>query len=162
MADDIKFSITGLDTLLGKIDALKYDTRYKGGRFALRKAAQLVRNDARRRAEQLNDPTTGRSIAKNIAERWNGRLYKATGDLGFRVGVMGGAVTRKTNPDEGAGGPTPHWRLLEFGTEKAAAQPFMRPALESNIGAATDEFVKQFEKNIDRAIARAAKKGITI
>lgn len=40
MADGASFSLTGLDELLGKLDAMDYDTKRKGGRFALRKAAQ--------------------------------------------------------------------------------------------------------------------------
>lgn len=157
MADSIQFSITGLDSLLGKLDSLKYETRYKGGRFALRKAAQLVRDAAKQKAAAIDDPTTGRVISANIVERWNGKHYKRTGDLAFRVGVKHGAVIPKGNPDQGVNGPTPHWRLLEFGTEKMRAQPFMRPALESNISAATDTFVRQYEKAIDRAIKRASK-----
>jgi hypothetical protein len=38
-----------------------------------------------------------------------------------------------------------------------AAQPFMRPAMESSIDPATTEFVKQFDKAIVRAIRRANK-----
>lgn len=157
MADKLEFDIKGLDQLLEKFNSVKYETRYKGGRFALRKAAQLVREAARQNALAFDDPGTGRKIADNIAERWNGRLYKSSGDLGFRVGVIGGAKTPKNNIDEGSGGPTPHWRLLEFGTEKMPAKPFMRPALEQNIGAATDEFVRQYEKALVRAIRKASK-----
>lgn len=151
------FAIHGLDALLAKFKEISYETRYKGGRFALRKAAQVVRDQAKQNARRLDDAETGRSIAENIAERWNGKLYKATGDLGFRVGVLGGAKVPKNNVDEGAGGPTPHWRLKEFGTEKMAATPFMRPAMENNIDQVVSVFVKEYGKAIDRAIAKAAK-----
>lgn len=151
------FEIKGLDAVLAKMEAVTYDLKYKGGRFALRKAAQVVRNAARSNALRLNDPTTGRSIAQNVTEKWNGRLFKTTGDLGFRVGVQGGAKLPKDNKDEGAGGPTPHWRLLEFGTEKMAARPFMRPAIEANIAQVTAEFVSQYGKALDRAIKRKSK-----
>lgn len=151
------FTIHGLDALLAKFDAIKYETRYKSGRFALRKAAQVVRDAARQNAQRLDDAETGRSIAQNIAERWNGKLYKATGDLGFRVGVLGGAKLPKNNVDQGASGPTPHWRLLEFGTERMAAHPFLRPAMENNIDQAVSVFVKEYGKSIDRAIAKAEK-----
>lgn len=161
MADGVTFDIQGLDPLLAKLEGLKYETKRKGGRAALRKAAQLVRDAARDGARKLDDAETGRSISDNIAERWNGRLFKRTGDLGFRVGVMQGAILPKKGqtPDKDAGGPTPHWRLLEFGTEKMPAKPFMRPALAQNIDAATAVFVREFDKAIDRAIKRAAKRG---
>lgn len=152
-----EFEIKGLDALLAKLDSVKQDVKYRGGRFALRKAANLVAAKAKEGAARLDDPGTGRKIADNVAVRWNSRRFKNTGDLAFRVGVLHGAKLPKDNRDEGPKGPTPHWRLDEFGTEKMAAQPFMRPALENNIQAATSEFVTEYGKSIDRAIKKAAK-----
>lgn len=157
MADGVEFSITGLDSLLGKLDSVSYDVRRKGGRAALRKAAQLVAQKAKEGAERIDDKETGRSIADNIALRWNGRLFKQTGNLGFRVGVLHGAVL-KDGGDLSPNSPTPHWRLIEFGTENMAAVPFMRPALANSISEATNTFVTKYEKAIDRAIRRALKK----
>ena len=157
MADGVDFSITGLDSLLGKLDSLSYDVRRKGGRAALRKAAQVVVQKAKEGAERIDDKETGRSIADNIALRWNGKLFKQTGDLGFRIGVLHGAVL-KNGGDLSPNSPTPHWRLIEFGTEKMAAVPFMRPALANSISEAANTFVSEYEKAIDRAIRRAAKK----
>ncbi|UQB79115.1 HK97 gp10 family phage protein [Pseudomonas shirazica] len=154
---DVEFSITGLDGLLGKLDSLSYDVRRKGGRAALRKAAQVVMQKAKEGAERIDDKETGRSIADNIALRWNGKLFKQAGDLGFRVGVLHGAVL-KDGGDLSPNSPTPHWRLIEFGTEKMAAAPFMRPALANSISEVTNTFVTEYEKAIDRAIRRAAKK----
>lgn len=160
MADGVEFSITGLESLLGKLDAVSYDVRRKGGRAALRKAAQVVVQKAKEGAERIDDKETGRSIADNIALRWNGRLFKQTGDLGFRIGVLHGAVLAKKGEavDLSTNAPTPHWRLIEFGTEKMAAAPFMRPALANSIAEVTNTFVSEYEKSIDRAIRRAAKK----
>ncbi|QOE09551.1 HK97 gp10 family phage protein [Pseudomonas asiatica] len=154
---DVEFSITGLDGFLGKLGSLSYDVRRKGGRAALRKAAQVLMQKAKDAAERIDDKETGRSIADNIALRWNGKLFKQTGDLGFRVGVLHGAVL-KDGGDLGPNSPTPHWRLIEFGTEKMAAVPFMRPALANSISEVTNTFVTEYEKAIDRAIRRAAKK----
>lgn len=159
MADSVSFEIDGVDALVAKLDGLNYDMRRRGGRFALRKAANLVRDKAKAGAQQLDDPETGRSIADNIAVRWSGRTFKRTGDLMFRVGVKHGSklAPRGTQPSLATNAPTPHWRLLEFGTEKMGAQPFMRDALADNIQAATNEFVTQYDKALDRAIKRAAK-----
>jgi HK97 gp10 family phage protein len=156
MADSIEFALEGIDGLVGKLEAISYDMKRKGGRSALRKAAQVVANKAKEGAERLDDPETGRSIAANIALRWTGRLFKASGDLSFRVGVLHGAVL-KNGGDLSANSPTPHWRLLEFGTSKMAAQPFMRKALADNISEVTSTFITEYEKAIDRAIKRAAK-----
>ena len=165
MADGVEFSLTGLDGLLGKLEAVKYETKRKGGRAALRKAAQVVRAAAEANAKRIDDPKTAAEISKNIALRWNGRLFKRTGDLGFRVGVLGGARIPKSKPKGsdpgGPGGDTRYWAFVEFGTEDARAQPFMRPAIEDSVDQVASTFVSEFEKAIDRAIKRAAKKGAT-
>ncbi len=157
MGDGVDFSILGLDSLLGKLSEVSVDVRHKGGRAALRKAAQVLVQKAKAGAERIDDKATGRSISDNIAMRWNGRLFKRTGDLGFRIGVLHGAVL-KDGGDLSSNAPTPHWRLIEFGTEKMPAAPFMRPALADSISEVTNTFVTEYEKAIDRAIRRAAKK----
>ena len=159
MDDGVEFSLIGLDSLLGKLDSISQDAKRKGGRAALRKAANVIADRARANARRVDDLETGRSIADNIAVRWNGKLFKTTGNLGFRIGVLYGAVL-KNHPDKTQNAPTPHWRLLEFGTEKMPAQPIMRPAAESGAAQAVNTFAAEYEKAIDRAIARAQKKGV--
>lgn len=156
MADTVEFSITGIDSLMAKLESVTYDLKRKGGRSALRRAAAVIAENARARARLLDDIKTGRSIADNIVLRWNGRLFRRTGDLGFRIGVQHGAVL-KDGGDLSANSPTPHWRLLEFGTEKMRAEPFMRPALEESISEVTNTFATEYERTIDRAIRRAAR-----
>jgi len=158
MADGVDFNLTGLDSLLGKLDGISDDLRRKGGRAALRRAGNVIVNKAKANAKRLDDPETGRSIADNVAIRWNNRLFKQTGNLGFRVGVLHGAVLKK-HPDKAVNAPTPHWRLLELGTENMRAQPFMRPAADSSIDEVVNTFTTEYEKSIDRAVKRAGKKG---
>ena len=159
MADGVEFSLIGVEELIGKLDAVTVDVKRKGGRFALRKAAQIVVAKAKQNADRINDPKTAREISKNITLRWNGRLYKRTGDIGFRIGVMGGSGGNK--PTESFSGlpglDTRHWRFVELGTSKARAQPFMRPAMENNISEITNEFMTQYSKALDRAIKKANK-----
>ncbi|WP_236233213.1 HK97-gp10 family putative phage morphogenesis protein [Pseudomonas tohonis] len=159
MADGVDFTMEGVESLVGKLRGLSFDVRRKGGRAALRKAANVVVGYGKAGALQLDDADTGRSIADNVATRWNGQLFRRTGDLGFRIGVLQGAVLPDAgeHPDKGENAPTPHWRLLEFGTEKMRAQPFLRSALADHIAEVTDTFVTEYEKAIDRAIKRAAK-----
>jgi HK97 gp10 family phage protein len=160
MVDKIEFSLIGMDSLLGKLYAVQDEARYKGARFALRKAAQFIRDEAKANARRIDDPETGRTIEANIAERFSPKYFKRTQNLMFRVGVLGGKIklAEKGNPDTGAGGPTPHAMLVELGSEKARAQPYLRPALENNLNQVTDIFARQFERALDRAIKRAAKK----
>lgn len=163
MADGVEFSLIGMGDLLGKIESVKEDTRKRGGRFALRKAAQVIVKAAKQNAERIDDPETGRKISANIKERWSGRTFKRTGNLMFRVGVLGGGKfsESKGNPDTGSGGATPHWHLVELGTRHSRAQPFIRPAAKNNINEVIGVFSDEYIKSIDRAIKRAKKRGDT-
>ncbi len=159
MAENLLSNVEGLDNLLNQLESVSRDMKKKGGRFALRKAAQVVLKAAKQNAESVDDPETGRSISKNIALRWDGKRFRRTGDLGFRVGVQHGAKLPRTGSaiDTGANAPTPHWRLLEFGTQKMPAQPFMRRALEDNISVATQTFVTEYKKALERALRRQSR-----
>lgn len=161
MADDLQFNLIGLDALEAKLKTVSDDVRYKGGRFALRKAANLIQEKAKAGAERVDDPKSPERIADNIVTRFSRRRFQRTGDLMFRVGVMGGAGGKAAASGYGnlPGGDTRHWRMLEFGTERTAAKPFMRKALADNISEAIGEFMTQYDKALDRAIRRATKQG---
>ncbi|WP_320711546.1 HK97-gp10 family putative phage morphogenesis protein [Enterobacter asburiae] len=176
MADGVEVSLTGLDSLLGKMEAVSDVTRNKAGRFALRKAANLIRDRARGNASRVDDPLTKEAIYKNIVASFGSREFRSTGNLTFRVGVMGGArqyaqtksnvrkgragATYKTAGDKGnPGGDTWYWRMLEFGTEHAEARPIIRPAMNGIDGPVINVFAEEMEKAIDRAIRQAVKKG---
>ncbi|WP_223160902.1 HK97-gp10 family putative phage morphogenesis protein [Salinicola aestuarinus] len=154
----MSFEVEGLAALADKLEGVSADIKGKGGRFALRKAANVVRDRAKESARRLDDPTTANSIADNIVVRADTKHYKLTGDLKMAVGVRGGAKSRDKNAAN-PGGDTYYWRFLEFGTSTIPAKGFMRTALASSIDAATQEFVTQYGKSVDRAIKRAAKAG---
>lgn len=155
---DFSVTMTGIDELSKKLDGLKYDAQKKGGRFALRKAAQVVRDQAKSNVQSIDDPKSRDDITKNLTERWGSKFNRTTGDLMFRVGVLGGAggnMSQKDQENGLPGGDTRHWRFVEFGTEKMPARPFMRPALEQSAQKATDVFINQYGKAIDRALKKA-------
>ena len=107
MADGVEVSLTGLDSLLGKMEAVSDVTRNKAGRFALRKAANLIRDRARSNAARVDDPLTKEAIYKNIVASFGSREFRRTGNLTFRVGVMGGArqyAQTKANVRKGRAG----------------------------------------------------------
>jgi HK97 gp10 family phage protein len=87
-------------------------------------------------------------------------MFKQTGDLAFRIGILQGAVLKK-HPSTAKDAPTPHWRLLELGTEKMAAKPLVRAAANSRLIEVFNTFSVNYEAGIDRAIKRAQKKGET-
>lgn len=139
-----EFRIEGLDGVLRKMRSLSPKLQKKGAVAAVRKGANIVRDDARRRAKEFDDPATKESIARNIVTQVNNRLGKRVGGVALRVGVRGGA---RVSPDN-----VGYWRFLEFGTSKAQAQPFMRPALESNVDQATTAIVTELNRQLDEVL----------
>lgn len=153
---DFTVKIDGLDELVKKMQALPEDLQRKGLRFGLRKAAVMIADKARERAtaENIDDPETARSIIKNIDVRFSPKTLRKTGDLMFRIGIAGTARFSGQKADLSAGAATPHWRLIEFGSVKSRAKPFMRPAMNEGARDALDIFATEANKAIDRAVKR--------
>lgn len=159
-----EFDIKGLDGVLQKMRTLSPKLQRKGLVAAVRKGANIVRDDARNRAKQFDDPATPEKIWKEIVVRLNGRRSRQEGGVVMQVGVRGGAKEYKDNAKnrragrvggqyEGAGSAGLfYWRFLEFGTSKMAARPFMRPALESNVDKATDAIVTELNRQLDEVL----------
>jgi len=154
---DITYTLEGVEPLTKAMAEVGHEISYKGGRAALRKAANLIADAVKRSAQRLNDPDTAEQIFENVAVRWSTKKFKRSGDLMFRVGILGGARFSAGKGGANPGGDTWYWRLLEFGTRKMGAHPFMRPALEQNAHAAAAEFIQQAKKAIARAVKKAAK-----
>jgi HK97 gp10 family phage protein len=159
---DIK--ITGLEQIQKNLKLLPMEVRDKGAKFAARKAANLIKKAAQANASKLDDPLTATEISKNIAVRYSPKVFKTTGNLVFRIGVLGGAkgYAKASGEVEGKGksnpgGDTYYWRFIEFGTSKVAARPFLQPAMRDNAQAATNEFSKQFDKWLTRRIKKLNK-----
>lgn len=162
MADGLEFKIQGLDPLKEKLTAVDAAVRGPSGRTALRKAAYVLRDKARENASRVDDPQTKEAINKNIVAAFGAKRYKATGDLSFRIGVLGGAKSRKklrSGEDRNSGNPggdTFYWRFVEMGTQRVAARPFLRNVGDQVGQQAVDTFIEAFGAVLDRAIKRGS------
>lgn len=135
----LTFNPQELERLNKRLQALVEKVGKKAMRGAARKAMTKVRNDVKAAApEDLNDDDNVK-IKTSVAliTKWKAdTLY-------VKVGIRGGA---KKNPD------TPYYfRMVEFGTSKMAARPFMRPALESNAQQIMDTVVQELNRALDKA-----------
>lgn len=159
MSKTVNFSVRGAENVLQKMQAVSYDVRYKGGRASLRKAAVELAGIVRQNSREIDDPTTPRSIPANVAVRFNRKQFDASGRVGFRVGILGGAGGSFTSADLAGnpGGDTRYWRQFEFGNSKMPAKPFMRRALADNINKLTGIFATEYSKALSRAIKKASK-----
>ena len=147
--------ITGADEAIKRLESLSKAMRGRAVRRALGKGAAVVRKAAKENALRLDDLETGRRIADNIGQRVRSRISRRTGDQTVSVGVLSerGRIP-KGNPDTGRKGNTPHFHLVELGTETAKAQPYLRPALRDNAQAATDAFANALGAEIDKELAK--------
>ena len=155
---NVEVRLQGLVPIAEKMRTLKREIRLKPARSALGQAAKLIRQQAQQNALAVNDPDTGRTIADNIVQRFRSKHHKRTGDLMISVGVATekGRIP-KGNPDTGPKGNTPHWHLLELGTENMPAQPFLAPAARQQAEAAMHQFTASLDKGIDRILKKAGK-----
>ena len=132
-------------------------------RKAARQAMNIVRDAARNAAKAIDDPSTPEKIHKEIVVQ--GGKSRNSNEIKMRVGVRGGARVPYTSNDDNrrAGrigksyqmeGKVFYWRFIEFGTSRMPATPFMRPALQNNIQAVTNSFAENFNKEIDKELAK--------
>ena len=157
--------VQGLDGLLDALKALPPEISSKNGgpaRAALAKGAKIIRDDAR-----LRVPVDTGAVKANIVMKRDSRPDRFDVNERYTVGVRGGAkqyANTKRNVRKGRAGKqyetagnTFYWRFLEFGTEKAAARPFLRPAFESNQAKAMTAIVDTLTKGIERAAKKVAR-----
>jgi HK97 gp10 family phage protein len=153
-----EFSITGVDTLVDRLSTLPKKLQKKAAKIATRRAAAIIRDEARRLAKRIDidDPVYKRTIWKNIRVQEATRSSRRVGGVVMRVGVAGGAQLGKKLKQRQAesadlpGKATQHWRMIEFGSENTRAQPFMRPAMESKANAAIEKLAAELSAAIDR------------
>lgn len=152
---DVKWDLKGFDQVSKRLQALPIGLRGKAGRSALGSAVRVMTNQAKDNALRVDDENTGRQIAQNIVQRFRSKYFKRTGDLMISVGVSTskGRIPQG-NPDEGPKGNTYHWHLVELGTEKMKAQPYLRPAF----GQTVDKVQQVFAAKLDQQITKIVKK----
>ena len=149
----VEFNIEGLDEVQEKLKRLGNPRLMKNAaRRSARKAMAIVRDSARANAKTLDDPETAEKIWKNIAIAAG--KTRNPNEVVMRVGVRGGASFSNPNPPKTPGGDTRHFRWLEFGSVHNPPTPFMRPALQNNIQAVTNSFAENFNKEIDKELAK--------
>ncbi len=80
--------------------------------------------------------------------------------VGLRIIKLKGADSRAPKRPRGYGSAEWRWHFVELGTMFKGAQPFLRPALDSNANGVIDDLKASLTKGIARAVrkrARAAK-----
>lgn len=105
---------------ISDVDRVNY-TIQELSRAALRDVSKLIRKMAKQKV-----PVFLGVLKSNIAT-WV-RKDKRTGDVELHIGIYDTRTSKKKNKT-----PAYHAHLLEFGTAKMEAQPFLTPAVYDNI-----------------------------
>jgi HK97 gp10 family phage protein len=145
VANDFEFDIRGDRAVLQRLREFPPKLRKKGLRRAARVAMKVVQDDARATARAFDDPNTPPMIWKLIIIR-EARIRES--GVRMRVGIAGGAKSQRAKDHPW------YWRLLELGTERMRAQPFLRPALENNAQAVGERFANELNAEIDKLVAK--------
>lgn len=136
MADDV--TIGGLDGVLDAMSKLESKVQKQAVSSALRAGAKPIQSAARRNAQAIDDPATGEKIYKQITTR--ALTKKQTRALGADAGVGVGVLQTRD---------VYHYAwFVEEGTAHMKAQPFMRPAGESESGAALNAIAASLQQSI--------------
>ncbi len=159
--------LRGLDGLLAALQALPPAVASKNGgpaRVALAKGAKVILEDARARA-----PKASGDMAKSLIMYRDRNPKKAGANERYVIGVpriKKKYANTKRNVRKGRqgkeyqiDGDTYYWRFIEFGTERQPAQPFIRPAFESQKENALAVITDTLAKGIEAAAKKVARTG---
>ncbi|HCU2081815.1 TPA: HK97-gp10 family putative phage morphogenesis protein [Pseudomonas aeruginosa] len=133
-SDYMEYKLRGADDIVERFRRLSTEVRRQVAVPAAKDAMEIVLNDAKDRADRVDDPSTPNYIPANIALVERKRLGQELGAAYVSVGV------RRRRRGQG-GGNTFYWWWVELGTERSAPHPFIRPALEQNRDAIFREFI---------------------
>jgi HK97 gp10 family phage protein len=166
MAESIK--LQGFRALADTLHRLPEAMRKRIVVRAVRAAAKPVEADAKRRAPELKKPDKRRKRGTlKGAIRTRAMMDRSLDGAAVKVGVK--PLSRKairdfkqrTGKDSNENPDDPFYaHMVEKGTSKMQAQPFVRPALEAKRFVAIEEMRASIKKDIERegeSIARANK-----
>lgn len=157
MSDDFtRIEVHGLAELEQKLGELDNKLAGKAIYSALGFALTPVVSDAKKRAAKAKEPHTmtypnGKKVdvepglLKSAIKKRRVPKSEMTGEFaqGAAMGVYVGTGTKqKVYPR--------YWHLIERGTSKQPATPFIRPAFDNNITVMLDRFSQKLSENIDK------------
>lgn len=103
---------------------------------------------------------TVHGLAGKVRDRMKTRVKRRSGDLAKSIK----AVRRRGKPNfpvsevRMMATPHPHGLMLEFGTVKTKAQPFIVPTVEAMRSSVPQIYREEFGKKLEKALERRAKK----
>lgn len=138
--------VQGLDKLLRTMQELPEELREKPLQKSLRVGTNVIRDKAR-----SNAPVATGKLARNVM---SGRIpvkdLPANMEDGYKVFVRRSFKKKESDPNNAW-----YWHFVEFGTVRMPAQPFLRPAFESEKNKALQTFANTFRLEVPKAVQKA-------
>ena len=160
--DEVFIRLEGVDEIKRALQAMPAKIRARAVRAALRKAAMIIRQDAKARTPvlQMRVPyRTPGTVKRRISVR-NSKFARQAGDEGVFVGVKplrGKADTRRYGKASAKNPNDPYyWHFVEFGTKKMRAKPFLGPAAKSKGEEAIRMFLRESLPQIEKLNRKGA------
>lgn len=141
MADVITTRIEGAAEMERLLKELGPEVANKVGRQAVRAGARAIAEEAKRLVPVDTGALRDSIVVKTLGEGEGFREAKVQAVIGFEK-----PASRRAH-------------LTEFGTARAAARPFLRPAMDSKAGEALDEMGRVLAKGITREAEKMARPG---
>jgi len=165
MGTVVNFEVKGIKEMNARIAALQKEfgsANVPAGKWvmrALHDGARIIRDEAKRLAPVLREPDPRRhpgELRGNIVEhasreQWN-TVYVRVRTKGY-IFADGPDSSKNKKSSSRKGNPN-YWWLVEFGTSKAPAQPFLRPAFETKKAVAFNEIRKSLARGLDAIVAK--------
>ena len=149
-AGTIKVQLQGLQQLINHLNTLKRALRSKILRKAVGKAVQPIMKDAKARVPVRHGLLKKAMGFRVRTLRKNGVVVGIVGPrTGFRTQV---GVDRNGKPIYG--NPTRYAHLVEYGTVRAAAKPFLRPAWSAGRNQAAVTLARVAAEELEKEAAK--------
>lgn len=180
MPYQIQVYVGNIGQTIRQLDGLKDSLKNKIMRKWMDAAGKVIRDEAKKRAPVLRDRKKYPHLIPGLLKKSIGVKVK-TYKSGVTVAIIGPRTDYRSVRDPGTGkvvrqtkknatkfaaiakggafiqNPTKYAHLLELGTKKMAARPFLRPAIESKRGEAIQIGIRVINQEIAKlATARAA------
>ena len=139
----LRVRVDGLEELKRELEALSSDMSRKVLRSATGAAAQVIRKAARDLV-----PVDSGKLRKAIYIKHMRELSSST-QQEYYISVRNGPRERRKIRAGGSGIDAWYWKMVEFGTSKMPAKPFIRPAYESKKSEALEAMKKKLRQRID-------------
>jgi len=141
--------VNGAADVLNNLRNFKQKEIVKIAKKGVGAGAAVIRKAIKESALSIDDKATGRQIADNVTSRAS-RSQKGIAAAKVGIARTKGGKIKKGNPDLGRRTDTPHWHMVEFGTEHSRAEPFARPAITANAQKALDSAVAKMKLEIEK------------